>query len=778
MRDQRKQHQLHTPVVFIFALSFLGSALNAQVVQGTLDRVNNSTCEAAGWARDPQNPNPIQVNIYRDGDNTVGTLVATFSANQLRSDLPFPDQNHGFDQAFTIDPILADGKSHTLYAYGVTSSGVAGPLNGNGKTIQCTSIGTTMSANVRDYGAKGDGLTDDSNPIQAAIDDTLPGGTVFIPAGTYMLGTGHYTLNYGSPISGVPGEAYALKLWKNVTLQGAGRTTVLKLMPVRLGIGYLLADSFLIEKIVFDGNAAQRFQRNPATGVSYDWPEGLIVAGLFAGSAPGTGSKVIRDCEARFALEDGFGVLPGPGFTVQSSYIHDNGAFAFDPASQGHSGGTGISLNGGLNNSAKDNIVTGNTDGMIVGFGPQNISVLYNVFRGNCNSGTQLGNTVVPGSAGGNDSTAPGSGFTVVGNIFEDNVVCGVGGGGLRIIGKSDGLIRDNQILHNLDAGLWFVDQTGSNNYSTNWTATGNLIGNNQKAGVYVAGHSSGVNLSENTIWDNDGSVQGQISIMPGVGINPDYMTANLVSYSVLSANPPVPAITAAGIVNAATGLSGGISPGEILVIYGKNLGPSQLTSAQPNSDGRYERVLAGTRVLFDGIPAPIWYASANQVAVIAPYYVYWKDTTTLQVEFNSINSNSVTMPVVPSAPGVFTTDSSGHGQAAALDQDYSLNSASRPAARGSVVILYATGEGQTDPAGVDGLLANAVLPQPRLPVSVTVGGVAAQLLYAGGAPTFVAGAMQINIVIPPTAPTGPAVPIQITVGTAPSTLSVTVAVN
>ncbi len=774
---RRKRTLPVVPATFFFALS-LASVLNAQVVQGTLDLVTNSTCEIAGWARDPANTNPIQVSIYRDGDSTSGTLVATFLADLLRTDLPYPDQNHGFDQTFPLNPILADGKSHTIYAHGITAAGASGPLNGNGKTIQCASIGTTMTSNVRDYGATGDGVTDDSDGIQAAIDDTLPGGTVFVPAGTYMLGTGHYTLNYGSPVNGVPGEPYALKLWKNVTLQGMGRTTVLKLMPVRLGIGFLLADSFLIEKIVLDGNAAQRFQRNPATGVSYDWPEGLIVSGLFSGTSPGTGSKVIRDCEARFALEDGFGVLPGPGFTVQSAYIHDNGAFAFDPPSKGNGGGTGISLNGGLNNTAMDNVVIGNTDGMIVGFGPQNITVSYNVFTGNCNSGAQVGNGVIPGSPGGNDSTVPGSGFTVVGNVFEDNVVCGVGGGGLRVEGKDDGTIRGNQILNNLDAGLWFVDQPGSNNYSTDWNASGNLIANNLKAGVYVAGHSSGINLSGNTIWDNDGSVQGQISVAPGVGINPDYMTANLVGYSAPSANPAVPAITAAGIENAATGQSGATSPGEILVIYGTNVGPSQLTSATANSDGRYARILAGTRVLFDGVPAPIWYTSAKQVAVIAPYYLYWKDSTSVQVEFNGVRSASITVPLVPSAPGIFTADSSGHGQAAALNQDYSLNSASRPAARGSVVILYATGEGQTDPAGVDGLLANAVLPQPRLPVSVTVGGIAAPVLYAGGAPGIVAGAMQINVQIPANAPSGAAVPIQITVGGATSALGVTVAVN
>jgi uncharacterized protein (TIGR03437 family) len=259
--------------------------------------------------------------------------------------------------------------------------------------------------------------------------------------------------------------------------------------------------------------------------------------------------------------------------------------------------------------------------------------------------------------------------------------------------------------------------------------------------------------------------------------VNPDWATANTLSYSAPPLNPPVPTITA--IANAASNASGAISPGEILVIYGANLGPSALISATPNSDGRYERILSNTRVLFDGVPAAVLYASASQLAVIAPYYLYWKDTTIVQVEYNSIRSSPSAISLTAAAPGIFTAHSSGKGQGAILNQDYSVNSAANPAARGSIVILYATGGGQTDPAGVDGLLANtAPLPQPRLPVSVTIGGVNAEVLYAGAAPSFVAGAMQINAIVPLTAPVGSAAPVQIAAGGATSPAGVTLAVK
>jgi uncharacterized protein (TIGR03437 family) len=95
-----------------------------------------------------------------------------------------------------------------------------------------------------------------------------------------------------------------------------------------------------------------------------------------------------------------------------------------------------------------------------------------------------------------------------------------------------------------------------------------------------------------------------------------------------------------------------------------------------------------------------------------------------------------------------------GSGQGSLLNQGYSINSSRNPAAHGSIVLLYATGEGQTDPAGVDRLLATVGLPQPRVPVSITTGGIRCpKLLYAGAAPGFVAGSMKINARIPANAP-------------------------
>jgi uncharacterized protein (TIGR03437 family) len=85
------------------------------------------------------------------------------------------------------------------------------------------------------------------------------------------------------------------------------------------------------------------------------------------------------------------------------------------------------------------------------------------------------------------------------------------------------------------------------------------------------------------------------------------------------------------------------------------------------------------------------------------------------------------------------------------------------------VITFFATGAGQTDPAGVDGQVAGEVLAKPLLPVSVRIGGEQAEVLYAGAAPGFVSGLMELHVRIPVTAQSGEALPIELIVGSASS---------
>ncbi|HVN06538.1 MAG TPA: hypothetical protein VMT86_19100, partial [Bryobacteraceae bacterium] len=188
---------------------------------------------------------------------------------------------------------------------------------------------------------------------------------------------------------------------------------------------------------------------------------------------------------------------------------------------------------------------------------------------------------------------------------------------------------------------------------------------------------------------------------------------------------------------------------------------------------------VAGVRVLFDGIPAPIVYVSATQTAAVTPYFGAINPTTHVQVEYQGVRSDPLQVTVAPTAPGLFTANASGTGQGAILNQDgITHNSAGAPASRGSIVSLWGTGEGITDPPGVDGRLAISVLPAPVAQVSVQIGGQTAVVKYAGAAPGLMPGVIQINAEIPQSVVPGNAVPVTVTIGGATSQAGVTMAVN
>ena len=240
----------------------------------------------------------------------------------------------------------------------------------------------------------------------------------------------------------------------------------------------------------------------------------------------------------------------------------------------------------------------------------------------------------------------------------------------------------------------------------------------------------------------------------------------------------PVVAPSITAVNNAAGNRSGSIAPGEIVVLTGSALGPAQIVSAQPNSQGVYGSDLQSVNVRFNGIAAPMIYASTGQLAAIVPYGITGQSAQ-VTVTYKGEISLPFSIAVAAAAPALFTADSTGHGQAAVLNQNGSFNSASNPAPVGSYISLFATGEGQTTPAGIDGKTAAAPLPIPLLPVSVTIGGQiigSGQLQYAGAAPGQVAGLLQINVRIPANT-FGQAVPVSIQVGNAASPGGATIAI-
>jgi uncharacterized protein (TIGR03437 family) len=110
------------------------------------------------------------------------------------------------------------------------------------------------------------------------------------------------------------------------------------------------------------------------------------------------------------------------------------------------------------------------------------------------------------------------------------------------------------------------------------------------------------------------------------------------------------------------------------------------------------------------------------------------------------------------------------------VNQNGTINSASAPAPRGSIVTLYLTGEGQTSPPGFDGKVTSAILPKPLAPVTVTIGGVSAAVQYAGEAPGLVSGVLQINATVPSTITPSLTTPVVVKIGGASTAAGVTIA--
>ncbi|HME09500.1 MAG TPA: hypothetical protein VKG25_20740 [Bryobacteraceae bacterium] len=251
-----------------------------------------------------------------------------------------------------------------------------------------------------------------------------------------------------------------------------------------------------------------------------------------------------------------------------------------------------------------------------------------------------------------------------------------------------------------------------------------------------------------------------------------------LAIYGLLASVPPSSAPVIAAVTNGATFRGHSVAPGEVVAIFGSAIGTSLLTSGQVAQTGTLTDQLAGYRVLFNGTPAPLLYLSSSQVGAVVPWSASGTSAT-VQVTDGQQSSPPVSVNLAPSAPGIFTADSSGVGQAAALNQDSSINSPSNPAPAGSVIVLYATGGGLMSPASLDGQITPlSPLPQLQLPVTVLINNQPATVLYAGAAPGLIAGVLQINAMIPAGTPSGNSIPVAIQIGKPVSPPGVSIAVQ
>jgi uncharacterized protein (TIGR03437 family) len=298
------------------------------------------------------------------------------------------------------------------------------------------------------------------------------------------------------------------------------------------------------------------------------------------------------------------------------------------------------------------------------------------------------------------------------------------------------------------------------------------------------------LNFTVASISDTWLTVSPTSGVTPGtlsVAVNPQNLAPGsysgsftLASQGIASLTVPVTLFVSASstpepfiIANNSSGVGSQLAPGEIIYIKGSGLGPGNGVS------GPYGTALAGVEVTFNSVPGTLLYVSSTQIDVVVPYEVAGAATTSMIVTYQGAQSAPLSQQVAAVALGLSTNNQAGNGQAAALNQDYSFNTAASPAKQGSYISVYGTGGGQTNPQSFDGEISptGSLLPLAAQNVSATIGGKAAPVVFAGAAPGEVTGVVQFNIQVP-TGVTGSALPIVVFVNGVSSQNGPTVAVQ
>jgi len=240
--------------------------------------------------------------------------------------------------------------------------------------------------------------------------------------------------------------------------------------------------------------------------------------------------------------------------------------------------------------------------------------------------------------------------------------------------------------------------------------------------------------------------------------------------------------VTVSSVVNSATQQTGPLSPGEIITIYGSLLGTQPASATYTYSTGWggasfYPASLGNTTVTIAGEAFPLLFVSPTQINAVVPYdlgsFVTNPAYETLVVTHNTFTSTPFNVQFADTGPGIFTVAPNGQGPGAISNVNpqtgaITLNNAANPAPKGSTIVLYGTGAGVWQQSPADGQIITNVLDPPfyipSAPVSLTIGGQPATLVYAGAAPGQVSGLLQINAVVPSGIASG-AQPVVLTIG-------------
>lgn len=248
------------------------------------------------------------------------------------------------------------------------------------------------------------------------------------------------------------------------------------------------------------------------------------------------------------------------------------------------------------------------------------------------------------------------------------------------------------------------------------------------------------------------------------------------------------------GVLSSASYASATVSPGELVTLFGSNIGPTT-AATMAIVNGYVDTTLSNVTLTIDGQNAPLLFVSANQVTAQVPYEAGIGPGMAVVLTNGSNPPATSTVTIATSAPGVYTADGSGTGQAAAVNTSattgaVTLNSTTSPAKIGDTISLYLTGEGNYNPSLLTGAVNTntgfiippglSPLPQISPTPTVQIGGVdaSAGVAYAGVVPDSIIGVLQINVVVPTGSTTGAAVPVAISIGGNSTQTGVTINVH
>jgi uncharacterized protein (TIGR03437 family) len=217
-----------------------------------------------------------------------------------------------------------------------------------------------------------------------------------------------------------------------------------------------------------------------------------------------------------------------------------------------------------------------------------------------------------------------------------------------------------------------------------------------------------------------------------------------------LSPNEEAQPVRLVCVGNAASYASGPVAAGEIVSLFGVNLGPAKAAEPEVDPNNGFPTTLAEVQVTFDGTPAPLLYVQERQINAIAPWSLTTGQVTEICVSFKEVMTNCLKRPVAKAAPGVFTTDGR---HAVAMNSDGTMNSAANPARLESIISIFATGLGPIMPPQSNGAIVGLPLPVNILPtkISIIFGGIVFSIVsvdtqYAGPVPFQVAGLSQVSL--------------------------------